>query len=185
MKKFLTLKNILLCSAALLALAAFILSFLVDVNFVTQGGDGARFFKFIWGPKRLAEFGEGEFHEADIPAALLPMPTATLPLVGALLVLIGTVAAVVVGLLVKKPFAKWIVLGCGALAVLGGVFFFFFKAGALAQFGKMMDITAEQAKQFLEAAGAKIKSAGAVVAGILGILAGGACAASALLPEKK
>ena len=185
MKKFLTLKNILLCSAALLALVAFILSFTANVKFVTSEGYGEQFYNFIWGPRKLAEFGGGEFAEAPIPAEFLPMPVAALPLVGALLVFLGAVGALVVALLVKKPFAKWIVLGCGALVVLGGVFFFFFKNGAIKQLAKLMELTEEEAKQAIANVGLKIKSAGAVVAGILGIIAGGACVASALLPEKK
>ena len=181
MKKFLTLKNVLLCGAAVLALVAFILSFTAGVNFVDSDGNTAKFFNFIWGPKRFMEAG----YEADIPAALLPMPKATLPIVGSLLALVGVAAAVVVGLLVKKPFTKWLVVVCGALSVVGGVFFFLFNGTAVAQFAKMMGMTIEQAKQVIAAMGIKITSAGAVVAGILAILAGGLCATSALLPEKK
>ena len=181
MKKFLTLKNLLLCGAAVLVIVAFVLSFTAGVHFKDSDGNHAQLFNFIWGPKRLAEAG----HEADIPAALLPMPKAVLPLVGSLLALVGVVAAVVIALLVKKPFAKWAVLACGVLAVVGGVFFFLFRGGAVEQFAKVMGMTVEQAEQMLEAMKIKVSSAGAVVAGILSILAGGLCATSALLPEKK
>ena len=181
MKKFLTLKNILLCGACVFALVAFILSFTSGVLLKDGNGISAMFYNFIWGPKRFSEMG----HEAPIPAELLPMPVATLPLVGALLVIVGAVAAVVIGLLVKKPFAKWIVLACGALVLLGGVFFFLFKSGVTAQFAKIMGMTIEEAKQFIETDGIKFSSTGAVIGGILGILAGGLCVTSALLPEKK
>ena len=185
MKKFLTLKNILLCSAALLALVAFILSFTAGVKYVDANGNGEKFFNFIWGPKRLAEFGGGAYIEANIPAQYLPMPVATLPLVGALLVFVGAAAAVVLNFLLKKPFTKWIVLGCGAVVILGGVFFFLIRDGAVKQIAKVMEVTEVQAQEFLAHYGLKIKSAGAVVGGILGILAGAACVASTFVPEKK
>lgn len=185
MKKFLTLKNILLCSAAIFALVAFILSLTANVKYVTDDGYGEQFFNFIWGPKKLAEFGGGAFVEAPVPAEYLPMPVAALPLVGALLVILGAVAAVVVGLLVKKPFAKWIVLACGAVVILGGVFYFFFRHGAVAQIAKAMEMTEAKAQEQLALIGLKIKSAGAVVGGIFGILAGGSLVGAALVPEKQ
>ena len=181
MKKFLTLKNILLCGAAVFAIVAFILSFTAGVHFKDDEGNGAMFYNFIWGPKRFAEMG----YEAAIPSALLPMPVPTISIVGALLVIVGAAAAVVIGLLINKPIAKWVVLGCGAVAVVGGVFFFLFRSGAVAQFAKMIGVTIAQAEATIEAHSIKVTSAGAVVGGILGILAGGSCIASALLPEKK
>ena len=181
MKKFLTLKNILLCGAAVFAIVAFVLSFTAGVHFKDDHGNDAMFFNFIWGPKR---FGEGG-HTDVIPSSLLPMPVATLPLVGALLVIVGAVAAVVIGLFLDKPIAKWVVLGCGALAIVGGVFFFLFRSAAIAQLAKIMGATIEQAESVVETQGIKVISAGAIVGGILGILAGGSCVASALLSEKK
>lgn len=181
MKKFLTLKNVLLCCAAVLALVAFILSFTASVNLKDGNGVDAALYNFIWGPKRFSEQGS----TTDIPSSMLPMPVAALPLVGALLVVVGVCAAVVSAFLVKKSFAKWIVVGCGALAVIGGVFFFFFRSGGVAQFAKLMGMSIEQAESAISAAGIKFSSAGAVVAGVLGILAGGSCIASQFLPEKK
>ena len=181
MKKFLTLKNVLLCCAAVFAVVAFILSFTAGVHLKDGHGVDAMFYNFIWGPKRFSESGV----TADIPSNVLPMPVATLPLVGALLVIVGVCAAVVCAFLIKKPFVKWVVVGCGALAVVGGVFFFLFKSGGVAQFAKVMGLTIEQAESAIAAAGIKFSSAGAVVAGILGIFAGGSCIASQFLPEKK
>lgn len=185
MKKFLTLKNILLCSACIFALVAFILSFTANVKFVDAKGYGEMFFNFIWGPRKLAEFGNGYAGTAPIPAELLPMPVATLPLVGSLLVIIGAAGAVVVGLLVKKPFAKWVVLGCAATVLAGGVFFFLFKDGALAQLGKAMGVDKEGAQAIIDNFKLKIKSAGAVVGGIMGLLAGCSLCGAALVPEKQ
>ena len=185
MKKFLTLKNILLCSACIFALVAFILSFTADVKFVDAEGYGEMFFNFIWGPKKLAEFGNGQTQTAPIPAELLPMPVATLPLVGSLLVFIGAVAAVVVGLLVKKPWAKWVVLGCAVVVLVGGVFFFFIKDGALAQLAKAMRVDKEGAQAIIDYYKLKIKSAGAVVGGIMGILSACSLCGAAFVPEKQ
>ena len=181
MKKFLTLKNILLCGAAVFAIVAFVLSFTAGIHFKDNHGVEAMFYNFIWGPKRFSEMG----YSGDIPSSLLPMPKAVLPIVGALLVIVGTVAAVLIGLFLNKPIAKWVVLGCGAIAIIGGVFFFLFRSTAIAQFAKMIGATIEQAESVIETQGIKVISAGAVVGGILGILAGGSCVVSALLPEKK
>ena len=69
--------------------------------------------------------------------------------------------------------------------ILGGVFFFLIRGGAVKQIAKVMEVTEVQAQEMLAHYGLKIKSAGAVVGGILGILAGAACVASSFVPEKK
>ena len=181
MKKFLTLKNILFCCSVVFAIVALVLSFTASVRLDDGHGNEAVFHSFIWGPKRYTIGGT----TSDIPSSMLPMPVATLPLIGALLVVVGVCAAVVSAFLVKKSFVKWIVVGCGALAVVGGVFFFFFRSGGVAQYAKLMGMSIEQAESAISANGIKFLSAGAVVAGVLGILAGGSCIASQFLPEKK
>ena len=185
MKKFLTLKNIVLCGAALLALIVFFLSFAVQAR-VTGVNLGNRmliiFDNSVWGATKGRYYIDGEF----AMNMALKGGVYALVLVGFILVLVGAIGAVLVGLLVKKPFAKWIVLCFAVLVLVGGVFQFFGGNAAYTAYAKYAGCTFEQAKNYFESTNAKCNPGPlGIVLAILSILAGAGIGVSALLPEKK
>ena len=123
MKKFLTLKNILLCVAGLFAVAVFVFSFLTSYR-VEAGNNWLEYKGIIWGAKQIA------YSNGDIKAISEPLKAVALPLVGAILVLVGAVIACVCGLAFqKKHWAKLVVASAATMMVLGGVFCFLYKLG--------------------------------------------------------
>ena len=122
MKKFLTLKNILICAGALLLLVAFFLSFGAKATII-DGGHKMSYNNIIWGCKTFTTDGNQTTIKYILGADKLKV--MTLQLIGLILMLLGAIGAAVVALLVKKPFAKWIVVGLAAIALAGAVFQFF------------------------------------------------------------
>ena len=180
MKKFLTFKNILICAALVLAVVAFVLSFVARFS-VTMYGQRGQMLNFVWGCNEAIVGGHKEVlpNKAGVSAIL-----AT----GSLFILIGAIGAAVVGFFLKKPWAKWVVVGLAALVLVGGVFQFFYVRSFANAMGKLAP--AEYQKQAAEEYFKMFKSgnptsAGVIVEAILGILAGCALGAAALLPEKK
>ncbi len=185
MKKFLTLKNILICAAAFVGLVVFFLSFAVQAQLKgTTGGHTmvAKIVNSVWGATEGRTYQDGQF----VVAMRLDGGVSILPILGFVFVLLGAIGAVLVAFLVKKPWAKWVVLACGVLALLGGVFQFFGGESAYVAYAKSIDATVEQAKAYLADQGIKANpGALGIILGILSILVGGAFGAAALLPEKK
>lgn len=185
MKKFLTLKNIILFGAAFVALLAFFLSFAVQARVTgTEHGHTMliKFVNSVWGSTEGRTYADGEF----VMAMALKGGVYALVLVGFILVLVGAIGAVLVALLVKKPFAKWIILCCGVLVLLGGVFQFFGGNAAYSAYAKYAGCSFDEAKAYFESQNAKCNPGPlGIILGILSILAGGAFGVAALLPEKK
>lgn len=191
MKKFLTLRNIVLCCGALLLLVAFFLSFAASVKVFDSGVDGV-FKNAIWGcrevqlPDQVISIGVIFGTEKVGPAVL--------PFLGVLFMLLAALGAILVALLVKKPWAKWVVVGLAVLAIAGAVFQFFIytqllRAGVNASVkeGLVEKSYADDFYQTLKTHFDKgnPRFAVSVAMGILGILGGLAVGASQLLPEKK
>ena len=123
MKKFFTLKNILLCAAGLFAVAVFVFSFLTSYR-VEAGNNWLEFKGIIWGAKQIA------YSNGDIKAISEPMKAVALPLIGAILVLVGAIIACVCGLAFqKKRWAKLVIASAATMMVLGGVFCFLYRLG--------------------------------------------------------
>lgn len=193
MKKFLTLKNIILCSGALLLLVAFFLSFGATVHGENHGVTSS-YNNIVWGCDSITMDGTKHALSELMPGLERAKPAA-LQLVGIILMLVAAIGAALVALLVKKPWAKWIVVGLAVVAVAGAVFQFFalqgFARGMINAMAEKMGITDKETieqeyQEFLKTAreqGAKITMN--IVMGVLGILGGLAVGASQFLPEKK
>ena len=136
----------------------------------------------VWGATKGRYYIDGEF----AMNMALKGGVYALVLVGFILVLVGAIGAVLVGLLVKKPFAKWIVLCFAVLVLVGGVFQFFGGNAAYTAYAKYAGCTFEQAKNYFESTNAKCNPGPlGIVLAILSILAGAGIGVSTLLPEKK
>ena len=188
MKKFFTLKNILLLGAAVFGLLAFFLSFGASMT-VTMDSIRGELRHIIWG----CDVAVYEGHVQAVPYKFGP---AVLPMVGLILILVGILAAVVVGLFINKPFAKWIVVGCAVVALAGSVMAFivvgpFARAYLDATIkASGMKLTPEQYDQYLAEVKTMFKNGDPVtvipvLSGIFGIIAAAAAGVSQFLPEKK
>ena len=189
MKKFLTLRNIALFCGALLLLVAFFISFAASIKII-DGNDYTKFYNVIWGCNKMDTSGHITVLDADEK-----MGVAVLPFIGLWLLLVGALGAILVGLLVKKPFAKWVVVVCAVLALAGAIMqFFIFDQFVRAFIHKMAEdlhvTDKEQIKhaieQYKEMYGAyKRNEVVSILMGVFGILGGLAIGASQFLPEKK
>ena len=188
MKKFFTLKNIVLLGAVVFGLVAFFLSFGANLN-VTIDGTRGTLKNIVWGCNLFVANGHGEVPPYKIGPSVLTM-------IGFILILVGILGAAAVGLFLQKPWAKWIVVACAAVALVGSVFTFiyvgpFARAFTDAMFKSQgLHPTQEQYNHMFEQVKEMFKNGdpscpGCVVAGILGIIAAGAAGASQFLPEKK
>ena len=187
MKKFFTLKNIVLFAGALLLLVAFCLSFAATFTF-TNGGTTITWFNFVWGVNK-SQIGSTVYFDDKA------MEPAVFPFVGLILIFVGMIAAVLVVFLVKKPFAKYIVAGCAVVILAGAIMQFIVIASAARAYArylcKSLNITdKEQIKLVIKQYSEHFKDEGGksaicVVMGILGILGASAIGVSQFLPEKK
>jgi len=121
-KKLLTLRNVLLCAAAVLVIVGFFVAFTVGFK-MTDSGIELKMTHIIIGKQTFEAMGIVEPVEADEAVH------AGLPLVGIILMLVAGLAAVAVGLLVKKPWAKWVLVGLAVVIVAGAVLSLFVREG--------------------------------------------------------
>ena len=188
MKKFFTLRNIVLLGAVVFGLVAFFLSFAANLT-VTMDGSRGTLKNIVWGCNLFVADGHAEVPPYKFGPSVLTM-------IGFILILVGILGAAAVGLFLQKPFAKWIVVACAAVALVGSVFTFIFVGPFARAFTDAMvkstgmELTPEQYNQLLEQVKGQFESGnpscpGCIVAGILGIIAAGAAGASQFLPEKK
>ena len=190
MKKFLTLKNLILCGVCLLALLVFIFSFSTNVNMYNPNGDlSGRSLAVIWGGKIDVSIVAGiEFRGVANHAAL------ALPLIGSLLVFLAGICALCLGLFGEKLLKdaktlKICMFVLAGLMVLGGVFVLltplsFFNMVAKER-AELQGVDVETMKEWMKAQGGTLKSTKAIVSGIMAILGGAAVVVSQLLPAKK
>ena len=204
MKEKLTLRNLLICCAAFLAVLFFCLSF--AVNMKGNGSEGGHalsvtFKGIIWGCKEVV----GEMGGATMVVApsvifegakLSSLGLNIFGFLGVLFPLLAAIGAVVVLFVVKnEKVKKFVLLGCALLFVVGGVFQFLIVPGAKASTTAQLlnenpDVVGheEELKLFVDTIfkelGAKL-GALSVISGIFTILGGCAVAASQFVPEKK
>ena len=182
MKKFFTLKNLLLCAAVLFAIVVFCFSFLTSFR-VEAGSKWLEYRGIIWGAQKVA------YSNGDVSALSAQMDAVALPLVGAILVLVGAIVACVFGFAFKKQgWAKFAVVAGAALMVLGGVFCFLYRAGfdaALMKYYGVDDMNQVELvwKASLVSSSVKTSCGLPIVSGILAILGGSIACGSIFLKK--
>ena len=189
MKNKLTLRNVLVCCAFVLALAVFVMSFLAAFRYtyVFMGDRDSTIYNIIWGANRYKDISvvggtttisEGTFSK--------PLDPAAMGLVGTLLVFVGALAALVVSLVLKESkVRKYVLIGCGALVVVGAILTFFTVESFYASYAKSNNMTVQEVKDRLANWNAKVHCALPIIMGILGIVSGGAIVCSQFISNKK
>ena len=193
MKKFLTLKNILICAGALVLIVMFCLSFSAKFA-ANQDGHIMAYHGIVWGSKTVSMDGE-KYPISDLGEGFDKILPSTVLLIGVILMLVAALAAVLVALLVKKPWAKWLVLGLAVVALAGAVMQFFAKDSFLwamvntmaKQYGVTDKAQIKEVFEQYKAQMAKydVKVTVSILSGVFGIVGALALGAGALLPEKK
>ena len=191
MKKFLSLKNILVCAGALLGVLVFALSFADGLVGTTDFGN-TKMPNLVWGVKQIIFYGGGAevkwaFYDGFgiSTSGILP-----LPFVGVLLALIAAVAACVVLFLVKDAKVQKIaLLVCAGLLLVGGVFQFFAGAMFPDHVANQMiaaGVIPESNRELVHKMFSDMHvNAVVILTGIFGVLGGLSVAVSQFLPEKK
>ena len=177
MKEKLTLRNVAIWFAALLALVVFIVSFTVKFWYGTKA-DGIMFNNFIWGSKSGAEWSGGHMYGGSFPG----VGPAVLPMIGVILVLLAAIGAVVVSFVIKdEKLRKIIILVCAGLMLLGGVFIFITRpTGA-----KLLWAAVHFKEEDAIAMGYNPRCPGGVVCGILAIIGAASIAVPQFLKDIK
>ena len=177
MKEKLTLRNVAIWFAALLALVVFILSFTAKFWYGTKAG-GIMFNNIIWGSKYGAEWSGGHEYGASIPG----VGPAVLPMIGIILVLLSAIGAVVVSFVVKdEKLRKIIILVCAGLMLLGGVFAFITRPTGAKLLWAAVHFKEEDAIKL----GYNPRCPGGTACGILAIVGGVAIAVPQFLKDIK
>ena len=114
------IKKFLPFIALFMAAAAFVLSFFATLQIV-QYGVHAEFKNIIWGCKQVTI--EGTVRTIKETFGFESSGIAPLPFIGLVMMLVGAIASVILTLFVKNKFTKWIVLGCSALILAGGIIY--------------------------------------------------------------
>ena len=191
MKKFLTLKNILVCVGALFGILVFALSFADGMKGVMEG-DEARIPNIVWGSTKLFITSSGQtitfsFYDGF---GVANSGILALPFIGVLLALLSAIGACVVLFIVKDAKVQKIaLLVCGGLLLLGGIFQFFAGAmfpGHVANKMIAKGVIPESNRELVYRMFANMHANAAVyLTGVFGVLGGAAIAVSQFLPEKK
>lgn len=191
MKKFLTLKNILLCAGALCGILVFALSFASGMSGIIEGIQ-AKIPNIIWGATQIKGNINGHveviaFYEGF---GLTSSGVLALPFIGVLLALLAAIGACVVMFVVKNEKTRKIVLlVCAGLILLGGVFQFFSGAMFPNHVANRMianGVIPESNRPYVIQMFVQMHANAAVyITGVIGILGGLAVGASQFLPEKK
>lgn len=189
MKGKLTLRNALICCAFVLAVVVFVMSFLAAYRYeyVMVGNHDTTINGIIWGAKTYKDiYTLGSTTTVTNGTYDKPFDPAALGLVGTLLVFVGALAAVVVTLVLKESKArKFVLIGAGALVVVGAVLTFFTVESFYASYAKANDMTVQDVKDMLKNWNAKVHCALPIVMGILGVVSGGAIVCSQFISDKK
>lgn len=182
MKDKLTLRNALICGAALLAILVFIFSFLASVRWINAAQDWS-YQHIVWGCDEVLNNATGKVTKLSAEGKF---GASGLAVVGTIIVLIGGIGAVVVALVLKDEKIRKICLFVAAgLLVLGGIFSFFAIEGFYSEYAKQWGMTVEQLKKNIQNTNSEIRCALPIISGILAILAGGLVCASQFIADKK
>ena len=180
MKKFFTLRNIMILCGVFVLILGFCLSF--AVKGVLEGGGGhVELPGVLYG----AKYANSNGHIIGIDKKYRYFDA--LPVIGYILALLGAIAAVVFALVLKNEKTRKIaVIVAAALALVGAILSMITLLPATHAYAKSCGMTYEQGKQMLDSLGVVEKaSALNIIMGILGILGAAAIGASQFLPEKK
>ena len=191
MKEKLTLRNVIVWGAAFLGLLFFFLSFAAKAQLYGEdGGDKIAYIfrNAIWS----CNFLEAHLNGGYMVGNAIDGKPFVLPIIGIVLLLLAVLAAVAISFFVKdNKLSKILLIACGGLAIVGGVFIFFVGESALRSFVYLME--GEDGLAHIEEYRAELLKGGwhmgprflSTLIGIVAILAGGAFIAAPFLPEKK
>lgn len=192
MKEKFTLRNALICCAALLAILVFVFSFLASYR-VAAGTNYIEYKGIIWGSSL-------NIREDGTRTAMNPAVGAlALPLIGAILTLVGGLCACCLAFFGEKVIKdekvrKIILFVAAGLMILGGVFSFIYEApfkDALGAQWKAIygvgDFSYVEAawKVALSSSTYTTSCALPIISGILAIVGGGAIVCSQFVADKK
>lgn len=185
MKKFLTLRNILICGGAFLAILVFIFSFVAAFRVTASNGTWNEFQGIIWGARTI-KYSDGS-SETLAPADAFG--AVVLPLIGAILFILAGLGSIVLVLFGDKFLSEQVkkigFIVCGGLLVLGGIFTFFTAEGFIASYAAKFNASVQDVKDVWAAVNAKVSCGLPIVSGILAIVGGGAICASQFIPDKQ
>ena len=193
MKKGTLIRNIIVSVFIVeFCLGAFFLSFLSSLK-ISNGGDVIIFKNIVWGCTTLTANGQ-EAAFADF-IGVQSSGFAVVPGIGLLLILFASIAAALITWLVKKPFAKWIVVGLAAIILVGAIMQFFtydafiraFVNELAKQAGVYDKATIEEAINSYKQSFAQFnpQTVIATVTGVFGIVGALGVAVPNFIPEKK
>ena len=189
MKEKLTLRNVVILSAAFLGLLFFCLSFAAKSYLNANEGGYLMSYRFVnafWSGNQVEIYTNGVYIST---LALVGKPFA-LPIIGLVLLLICSIGAVVVSFVLKNEKArKFALIGAGALAIIGGVFIFFggetgprsflySEIGSLDNIGYWESVLKENGHTW------GLRGLGVTI-GVISILVGCAFGVAPFLPERK
>ena len=193
MKKSTLVRNIIISAfVAELCLGAFLFSFLVDVK-MNPSGSEMIFKNVIWGCQTVV--ADGQAHTIYELFNINSCGLAVVPALGLFMILFASIGCVLVAWLVKKPFAKWILLGLAAVILAGAIMQFFaytaWLRATVNEIAKSQGVTDKaqieevynEAKAMFDSYGAKAPMG--VVVGVLGILGALGVAIPKMIPEKE
>lgn len=135
MKKYLTLRNVLVFSAAVLAIVAFFVAFGSGI-FEIDEGDRYEYLGIVIGTLKIIDGA----HTGEIPPEAAWH--AGLALAGLIMALVASLGAVAVKIFFsEKKWSKWAVIGCAGVILVGAVFVCFTKDNFIvAHVDKMIEI---------------------------------------------
>ena len=185
MKEKLTLRNVILWTAALVLLILFLVSFgaRAKLSAVIEGYPIAYVFKhIIWGCDYAYATGEGGL---SIPSGFRAVSVPGI--IGALLFLLAAGGLVVCSLLIKnEKLRKILIFVCAGAILFGSALMFFVQLAAWKQMATIMETSVDAAKAQLKQMGFKASSGYGVGAGIVGILfAAAVVGTQTFIPEVK
>ena len=188
MKKFLTLRNVLLASAAFIGVLFFALSFATKVNFPAEGN--LKFNNVIWGSSTITYNGEVYPMSKIFDGLNVKLGPLALPLVGVILILVAAVAlCVAIFAIEDQKVAKIVILVAAGLFVLGGVFQFIvipsLKTSMTNAFVKVGLSQKEAAEEAYVVASYAQTGTLSTISGVFSIIAGLVAGAAPFLPEKQ
>ena len=186
MKKLLTLRNVLILSAALFGLLVFLFSFMAAYRVVPSNDHWSQAQVFIWGSRTTLNW-DGSSHTV---AAKDAEKALGLPIVGAILALLASAGLVVVVLLGDKLFKdeklrKIVLFVLAGLLVLAGVFTFFAQMQFETNQAKEANMTLKEYRDLMKDMNMKVSCGLPIVSGILAVLGGGAVTASQFIQDKQ
>ena len=177
MKKYLTLKNLVLVTSVFVVVLMFFLSFAGNY-YLNASGEIIKFPGYVWGAQRIDIWYAGSLYESlAIPKGEREVPA--LPLVGLILALVAAIGMCLVTFLIpdeKFPAKKWIVVACAGLIVVGGILLFVNKNAGRELVCKLLGIPRAELEKHLAAKEGYDRANMCVATGILYILFGGAAA---------